>query len=409
MSARQLFSGESAAPAPASFTPVRSGLLQRKCACGGTPGATGECGECAQKLQRQTRGSRGEARNDSSVPPIVHEVLRSPGQSLDSATRAFFEPRFGHDFSSVSVHADARAGASARAVGALAYTVGRDIIFSEGTYAPTTVEGRSLLAHELAHTLQQSGSGSPLQSRAMELSAADSAGEREADATSEAVLADRLPPPVQRFPVAVQRRASPYIKKVTVHLTPLQSADLEWEGVPPETAGGKDHFTVSTGKGYGDPGDPPGTCTRTCCTDPDTQCAPPYNEPGRVGACCTYHGSSFWTGTPEAEHNGWKYWTPIQPYYSRRAIALHQHTEVTGQPIGHGCVRMAEENAKRIADYSNGRQTNVTLDGRAAPVACEENRRCGTGGGGAAVEAGADGPRLATVDAAVPGLEGEMT
>src|SRR4051794_27482202 len=63
----------------------------------------------------------------SAVPPIVHELLRSPGQPLDSATRSFMEPRFGHDFSRVRVHADPQAAESVRAVKAVAYTVGRDL------------------------------------------------------------------------------------------------------------------------------------------------------------------------------------------------------------------------------------------------------------------------------------------
>ncbi len=106
--------------------------------------------------------------------------------------------------------------------------------------------------------------------------------------------------------------------------------------------------------------------------------SPPRNQPSKVGACCTYYGDSFWTGAPEPEHTvgGWKWWTPIQPYYGSRAIALHQHTEVTGQPIGHGCVRMENDNAKRIHDFSNGRRTNVTIDGRAAPVDCRKERQC---------------------------------
>ena len=93
----------------------------------------------------------------TAVPPIVHEVLRSPGQPLDAPTRAFFEPRLGHDFSKVRVHTDARAAESARAVNALAYTVKQDIAFGEGQYAPGAAEGRRLLAHELAHTVQQGG------------------------------------------------------------------------------------------------------------------------------------------------------------------------------------------------------------------------------------------------------------
>jgi hypothetical protein len=73
------------------------------------------------------------------------------------------ESRFGHDFSQVRVHTDARAGASAKAVNALAYTVGRDIVFAAGQYAPGTVSGKKLLAHELTHVLQQSTSAAPPQ------------------------------------------------------------------------------------------------------------------------------------------------------------------------------------------------------------------------------------------------------
>src|SRR5207249_3485848 len=81
---------------------------------------------------------------------------------------------------------------------------------------------------------------------------------------------------------SIQRRAAPYIRKVSVHLTPPQSAELEWQGTAPADAPGSDRFTVSTGKGYADPGDPPGTCTRTCCSDASTQCAPPWNRPEKV-------------------------------------------------------------------------------------------------------------------------------
>jgi outer membrane protein OmpA-like peptidoglycan-associated protein len=76
---------------------------------------------------------------------------------LDTATRSLFESRFGHDFSGVRVHTDARAAESARAVGALAYTVGRNIAFGAGQYAPASSVGRALLAHELTHVVQQAG------------------------------------------------------------------------------------------------------------------------------------------------------------------------------------------------------------------------------------------------------------
>ena len=93
------------------------------------------------------------------APAIVHEVLRSPGQPLDAATRTFFEPRFGRDFSQVRVHAGAAAEQSARDVNAHAYTVGHNIVFGAGRFAPGTNEGRRLIAHELTHVMQQERSG----------------------------------------------------------------------------------------------------------------------------------------------------------------------------------------------------------------------------------------------------------
>src|SRR6266498_1033707 len=145
-------------PAP-SFTPVRTNTLQRKCACGGTPGPDGECAACKAKRLGLQRRAANQA-EPATAPPIVHEVLRAPGRPLDTATRAFMEPRFGHDFSGVRVHTDARAAESARAVNALAYTVGRDVVFGTGQYAPGTGEGKGLLAHELTHVVQQSSGAS---------------------------------------------------------------------------------------------------------------------------------------------------------------------------------------------------------------------------------------------------------
>jgi len=94
---------------------------------------------------------------EAEVPPIVHEVLRSSGQPLDSVTRADMELRFGHDFSQVRVHTDARASQSAQVVGALAYTVGRDIVMRKGQFQPLSKAGQRLLSHELAHVIQQNG------------------------------------------------------------------------------------------------------------------------------------------------------------------------------------------------------------------------------------------------------------
>ncbi|HZL88755.1 MAG TPA: DUF4157 domain-containing protein, partial [Pirellulaceae bacterium] len=175
-----------APPSPVrSFTPAPVPLLLRKCACGGSSG--GECEDCKRKkpmLQRHAAGSAGVG----SVPPVVHSVLNSPGQPLDASTRGFMEPRFGHDFSQVRVHTDSQAAESARAVNAHAYTVGQDIAFDRGRYDPHSSVGRQLLAHELAHTVQQSGlqrTGANIQ---LDEGAQYQSLEREADATASAVM-----------------------------------------------------------------------------------------------------------------------------------------------------------------------------------------------------------------------------
>lgn len=106
--------------------------------------------EGLQTMRVQT-GDTGQA----TAPPIVNEVLGSPGQPLDSTTGEFFEQRFGHDFSRVRVHTDERAAASADAVRASAYTLGSDIVFGSAAFTPETQQGRRLLAHELTHVVQQ--------------------------------------------------------------------------------------------------------------------------------------------------------------------------------------------------------------------------------------------------------------
>jgi hypothetical protein len=93
---------------------------------------------------------------------LVNDILGSPGQPLDRATRQFFAARFGHDFANVRVHADAEAAESARSVNALAFTVGHHLVFGAGQYAPGRQTGQRLLAHELTHVLQQSGADSVL-------------------------------------------------------------------------------------------------------------------------------------------------------------------------------------------------------------------------------------------------------
>ncbi len=146
--------------------PNRPGILQRKCTCGRPVGPDGECAECKKKrqasqLQRKASGPAASAQplalspQPSVAPPLVQEVLRSSGQPLDASTRAFMEPRFGHDFSAVRVHTGPEADRTARTMNARAYTDGRHLVFGAGEYAPSTEPGKKLLAHELTHVMQR--------------------------------------------------------------------------------------------------------------------------------------------------------------------------------------------------------------------------------------------------------------
>src|SRR5882724_9823392 len=161
------------------------GLLQRKCAACGQHSIAGEkCENCKKgKVQRSATAAYG----GFEAPQIIHEALNSPGRPLDSATLAFMEPRFGHDFSKVRVHTDAIAAQSARAVSAQAYTVGRDVVFDAGRYAPSTAAGKNLLAHELAHVAQQGGKNGSVQGK-MTVSQPDEASEVEADRAAASVM-----------------------------------------------------------------------------------------------------------------------------------------------------------------------------------------------------------------------------
>lgn len=124
-------------------------------------------------------------RNERSVsvghaPSIVHEALHAPAQQLDTRARSLLEPRFGHDFSKVRVHSDEKAAASAKAINARAYTVGHDMVFARGQYAPATRDGQQLLAHELAHVVQQQNVAETSGNAHLTLGAADHTSELEA-------------------------------------------------------------------------------------------------------------------------------------------------------------------------------------------------------------------------------------
>lgn len=199
-----------AEPAQPSYTAVRSGLLQRKCACGGTPTLGGECEECAKKKRlglpsyfRKPAGpsrladsfaeptrqdsatttsayvghnfsqlgihshgteldtgsyeqepERGDTRGTSSNPQTILEQLGS-GQPFDGASRSRMESVFQQDFSHVRIHTDGTAAQLSHRLSAQAFAIGNHVAFASGQYQPGTVIGDALLAHELAHVSQQ--------------------------------------------------------------------------------------------------------------------------------------------------------------------------------------------------------------------------------------------------------------
>jgi hypothetical protein len=119
------------------------------------------------------------------------------------------EPRFGCDFSQVRVHSGSAAAESARAVNALAYTVGRDVVFGAGQYAPG-ITGRRLLAHELTHVVQQSETAAP--ARSIAVASASSAMEEEAEAVAGRIAAGGLAPPLVN-----RNRAPALMRKLKAH------------------------------------------------------------------------------------------------------------------------------------------------------------------------------------------------
>lgn len=128
----------------------------------GKPNPLGPQIDVAREAQQPAQAP-GTRESGPAAAAAVQSTLAGGGAPLEPATRQFMESRFGHDFGSVRIHADAQAAASAQSVGARAYTVGEDLVFNRGQYEPATPAGRHLLAHELAHVVQQGGGNGLMQ------------------------------------------------------------------------------------------------------------------------------------------------------------------------------------------------------------------------------------------------------
>ena len=187
-------------------------VLQRKCP---------NCDEDEKKvLQAKNLPGQVPLTQGHDVPHAVHDLLRSNGQPLDPATRAFMEERFGHDFSRVRVHSGETAEQSARDMSALAYTMGHNIVFGTGRFAPGTHEGRRLIAHELMHVVQQSSFG---QVKPTFLDRPSDHFERQADNVSTTIMNLRLPQTGVQ-PAMVKTLANPSIPSGVIQRKPAPDA-----------------------------------------------------------------------------------------------------------------------------------------------------------------------------------------
>jgi hypothetical protein len=181
----------------------------------GVAGRTDVVGRAGMLGLQRTVGNGGVGAMLEEDRSPVHDVVGSGGQPLDAETRADMEGRLGHDFGDVRLHTDSSAHDSAVAVNANAYTVGPHVVFQRDRYDPASTEGRTTLAHELTHVVQQRSGpveGSPA-AGGIQLSDPGDRHEREAAATAERAIA--APAPVQASiaatagGVALQREEMP--------------------------------------------------------------------------------------------------------------------------------------------------------------------------------------------------------
>ncbi len=310
----------SASPPAPPRAPV--GALQRKCACG-TSGS-GTCAECKTKEAVQRRADGPQV---AAIPPSVSQVLQRPGLPLDPVTRGFMESRFHRDFSGVRVHTDAEAARSARDLHACAYTVGNQIVFGAGRYAPAAADGRHLLAHELAHTIQQRG----LQARfdaPLDVTSAGQVLERQADQAADAALrGDAVP--------AIEASARPVIAR---------EEDLATTDPPPSQPAATTPPSTIAGGG-------PGATTIT----PVPPSTPPSPTPATGGPHCIWRMTG---ATRELYCEVPQFVVPVE----KGALALPMYELAAAAGALRATVQVAPDRSVRN-DFAQGRARTSSLRG----------------------------------------------
>jgi len=349
-----------------------SAPLQRKCACGGTGDSTGECEECkkAREEQKVQRKQTGPGTADFA-PPIVHEVLNSPGQPLDKAARDFFEPRFGHDFSKVRVHNDSRAQRSAQAVNALAYTVGEHLVFNSPKFVSSAASGQDLMAHELTHTIQQSSQPSytGLQRQVDEdandrdeeqgeahdgdtpviVSATTDAEEQDVDSGRDLGALGVL---AQNSPVQMQAGGKPDQTKKKQPAPPPKitsiDVDLSTQRLTVHYSDGStEGHSIASGRGS------PGTSDDPCKTQTEQHCTP-------TGDFKIVSKGNKDTANAHGDRMAWYVELGGDKVIDGRGIGIHNSQPVGGGPRSHGCVRVGDS----AADEAFAKKINKGVDDR---------------------------------------------
>jgi hypothetical protein len=271
-------------------TPMPTFAMVQRCGGHACP-PTGCLEEAQDELHRSaTAGGTG---GRPTAPAIVRNVVSTPGTPLPAQTRGSMGERFGHNFGSVRIHTDSQAAASARAVNAEAYTVGPHVVFGAGAYQPDSPAGQRLLAHELAHVIQQPTA--PAASTSLTISDPSDASEREAASHA---LMHTLPPPSHGTAAVARQDAGTQTATTPPSTSPLA----------PRTKGQKDALALAKSLETKYPGWR-AKLPRCPCTDkqarasaadwvgPDA-CLPAYHP----GAVTGYRSAKGYASVPGTNH-----------------------------------------------------------------------------------------------------------
>jgi hypothetical protein len=387
-----------AKPRQSSHLGHRGVLLLRKCACGSpTSSLTGKCEECRNSTGLQAKLTIGasddwmEREADrvadqimaapldfavsgvsphiqrfagklsgqaDTAPASVDSVLAGTGRPLDPALRQDMEQRFGHDFSRVRVHSGGAAEQSARDVNANAYTVGHNIVFGTGRFAPVSHEGRRLIAHELTPVVQQSGADRKFE-ETEKIGPSSIQAPLVADGTALKLRAqpDKKPPPKKQKSKIPQicDRASRKVPGNSITKVELDvgagTLTIEWQDqtkIPPLSGG---THRISPGAGL-------------CCVDCNDDKVSQTKD-----TLCTPKGGA-WPVVPTDKCALSGHPTAKNPtYFQRAGVAIHSGN-TSNPPQSHGCARTSLEISELIYDNAVPGQTQIASSGTWAGKTC---------------------------------------